>query len=47
MRGVLEVVIFKNLEISFGFCFYFQIFGNNINGYLKIFRGKNNTTKSV
>ena len=47
MRGVLEIVFFKNLERSFGFCIPFQIFGNNINGYLKIFREKNNTTKSV
>ena len=40
MRGILEIVIFKNLEIIFDFCRYFQMFGNNSNDYLKIFDGK-------
>lgn len=40
MRCILEIVIFKNLEILFDFYRYFQTFGNKSNDYLKIFDGK-------
>ena len=40
LTGVLEIVNFKNLEIIFDFCRYFQMFGNNSNDYLKIFDDK-------